>query len=396
MYQNGARKRRIENALVARHGETERLAAIIEAAQNDPQDPAASPPSTKRPKKEESVPRNRGAAKRRGAAASVDWEPPVKRPTPDVVPARHGKKAATPTAQFNPAFKRALFLYTTKQHKQQLQQPVEIVEEGSDDEIITGKKDYSETSCFKNGVCTVTSNLCINTVQFTNVFGGQLTDKLPGNRLVIRIGNQRYTLITYSSGKIILTNYFYLIDNSLVYMLFVHLIILIYALGIGTISDDSEDGRLRVLFLVENCIFSFQIAPQFFNNRFTTLGALQDTCASGNLPFRTTYDGIRAFHNFLRARLEADGLEISDSLFCKHDNFPSDLIKFSVRRIDFLNLQNYKSSASKKRNNNNFVNQHLAILVFRNGKMIVTGMQSREDLETTFKILFAIVGFFFV
>lgn len=268
-------------------------------------------------------------------------------------------------------------------------------------------------TCFKNAVCTITTNarpgqgpwtdFKIDIKQFTNIFGGQLTYKLPANRLVIKIGNQRYTIITFDSGKIILTNFFYLINNAYVYMLFVNLIQLLYALGIGTIgardSGDLDDHstnkkpEIRVRFLIENCIFSFQIAPHFFNRQFTQLYSRLEPLVSSNRNRR--YEGLDAFHEFLKNMLKSERYIFVSRANCKHDNFPSDLIKFTIRRTDYHRIAEFKSPASQKRNNNNFVSQNLAILVFRNGKMIVTGMQTSEDLETTFKILFAIVDFFF-
>lgn len=253
-------------------------------------------------------------------------------------------------------------------------------------------------SCFKNAVCTITTNLNIDIKLFTNVFGGQLTDKLPANRLVIKIGNQRYTIITYASGKIILTNFFYLVNNAAVYALFVNLIELLYALGIGSLKkkeaecDEGEAGRpkkeeIEILFLIENCIFSFQVAPLFFDRQF----ASQSSAPRRNMRI----EGLNAFHDFLAARLQSEAYTFVSNAYCKHDDFPSDLIKFAICRRDFSKLADFKSHASRRRNNNNFVQQRLAILVFRNGKMIVTGMQTCEDLETTFKILFAIVDFFF-
>ena len=277
------------------------------------------------------------------------------------------------------------------------------------DALLERDERFRLATCFKNAVCTITTNLKIDIKLFTNVFGGQLTDKLPANRLVIKIGNQRYTIITYASGKIILTNYFYLVNNSAVYVLFVNLIQLLYALGIGVLegenkndsfskNDSDEEEReapreISIWFLIENCIFSFQIAPHFFHRRFTQL---YDTLTSKRPPKQSLCaESLEAFHAHLKATLDADHYKFSSRPDSKHDHFPSDLIKFEIERTDFKKLAEFKSPASRKRNSNNFVVQKLAILIFRNGKMIVTGMQTCEDLETTFKILFAIVDFFF-
>ncbi|TXH07724.1 MAG: hypothetical protein E6Q06_01995 [Candidatus Moraniibacteriota bacterium] len=285
---------------------------------------------------------------------------------------------------------------------------------------IANEELFRASTCFKNAVCTVTTNLIFNLRLFTNVFGGQFTGKLPANRLVVKIGGHRYTIITYSSGKIILTNYFFLINNSAVYNLFVNLLELLYALGIAKLqpgtgycekckNDDDEDEtggscsqcqqrrQIEMLFLIENCIFSFQIAPHFFDRRFANIVHESESTLSMVLrkPRNMRAEGLSAFHDYLKSVLAAEHYQFTSSASCKHDNFPSDLVKFAIQRTDHAKLANYKSPASRKRNNNNFVMQRLAILIFRNGKMIVTGMQTCEDLETTFKILFAIVNFFF-
>ncbi len=212
----------------------------------------------------------------------------------------------------------------------------------------------------------------------------------------------------------------FLINNSAVYNLFVNLLELLYALGIAKLqpgtgycekckNDDDEDEtggscsqcqqrrQIEMLFLIENCIFSFQIAPHFFDRRFANIVHESESTLSMVLrkPRNMRAEGLSAFHDYLKSVLAAEHYQFTSSASCKHDNFPSDLVKFAIQRTDHAKLANYKSPASRKRNNNNFVMQRLAILIFRNGKMIVTGMQTCEDLETTFKILFAIVKFFF-
>lgn len=287
--------------------------------------------------------------------------------------------------------------------------------------MLEKEEEFRVSTCLKNAVCTIKcADMKINTQLFTNKFGGQLTGKLSGNRIVVKISNKRYSFITYSTGTIVLTNFFYFVNNSLLYSFFVNLIVYIYLNGIGEIvrsnddsdddSDDSDDDdsnkntiptqkhqeQLKISFLLENFIFAFQIAPQFFNNRFVQLYEELHAKAERTPHFQEPYlEKMQIFRDNLAKRMRDNNYDLQ-ARFCRRENFTAGQIQFSIRRSDWQSLKQYKSAAAQRRKKNNFDTQNVAILIFENGKMIVTGMQTHEDLEATFTLLFAIVDFFFV
>lgn len=288
--------------------------------------------------------------------------------------------------------------------------------------MLEKEEEFRVSTCLKNAVCTIKcADMKINTQLFTNKFGGQLTGKLSGNRIVVKISNKRYSFITYSTGTIVLTNFFYFVNNSLLYSFFVNLIVYIYLNGIGEIvrsndSDDSDNSdndsdddivkttipkkkhqeQLKISFLLENFIFAFQIAPQFFNNRFVQLYEELHAKAERTPHFQEPYlEKMQIFRDNLAKRMRDNNYDLQ-ARFCRRENFTAGQIQFSIKRSDWQSLKQYKSAAAQRRKKNNFDTQNVAILIFENGKMIVTGMQTHEDLEATFTLLFAIVDFFFV
>jgi hypothetical protein len=142
-------------------------------------------------------------------------------------------------------------------------------------------------SCFKNAVSTITTNLRINIVQFTNLIGGQLTNKLPGNRLVLVINGQRYSVICYATGRFVLTNLFFFNRLKEIYDYFISFCLLLLKRGIATLRDLNADPtwsangeapsappdgaperRLRIRFLIENCQFSFRFKNDAFQQKY--------------------------------------------------------------------------------------------------------------------------------
>ena len=98
-------------------------------------------------------------------------------------------------------------------------------------------------SCFKNAVCTITTNLHIDIKHFTNLIGGQLTSTLPGNRLVLVISGQRYSVICYESGKFVLTNLFFFNRLKDIYDYFINFCLLLIKRGIATLNPLDDDER---------------------------------------------------------------------------------------------------------------------------------------------------------
>lgn len=136
------------------------------------------------------------------------------------------------------------------------------------DDISTTKLDNSfRSSCFKNAVCTITTNLKININHFTNIIGGQLTSTLPGNRMVLVINGQRYSVIFYETGRFVLTNLFFFNRLKDIYDFFINFCLMLIKRGIATLKpvDDAREGPERVfkiLFLIENCLFSFRFKDE--------------------------------------------------------------------------------------------------------------------------------------
>lgn len=77
----------------------------------------------------------------------------------------------------------------------------------------------------------------------------------------------------------------------------------------------------------------------------------------------------------------------------KSEAFPADLVRLSIHR-DGTHLRLYKSPASTKRNKHNFERQNISLLIFNNGKIIITGMATRLDLVPFFDLMFAVCNFF--
>lgn len=143
------------------------------------------------------------------------------------------------------------------------------------DDINTSRMDnVFRASCFKNAVCTITTNLKININHFTNLIGGQLTSTLPGNRLVLVINGQRYSVICYNTGRFVLTNLFFFNRLKDIYDFFINFCLLLLKRGIATLTavDGTREGperRFRILFLVENCQFSFRFKDEVLLNKIS-------------------------------------------------------------------------------------------------------------------------------
>lgn len=272
-------------------------------------------------------------------------------------------------------------------------------------------------SCFKNAVCTITTNLNINIVHFTNILRGQLTSILPGNRLVISINGQRYSIICYASGKFVLTNLFFFNRLKDIYDFFINFALLLVANGIAKLTpiysgEDDEaaaiKNQLSIKFLVENCQFSFRVKNEHFQQRYLfnwkVVGNTSKDILEGNamLQERPPKTALLSLLEFIKIYLEAK-FHIVVEYKCKElgaqdksQAFPADLIRISVKRKYGEFLKKFKSTASSKRNKFNFQRQRMSLLIFNNGKVIITGMQTREDLVPIFDLMYAISNFFLV
>lgn len=346
--------------------------------------------------------------------------------------------------------------------------------------VINENENYQTMCCIKNIICNIKTNLNINLTKFTNFFGGQLTHKLPGNRLVVKINNQRYAFITYKTGFIILTNLFFLNDIEVLLDYFNSLFILCLKYGIANINDDEDDEiiddddedeyeknndkkkkdikqtqikKLKVSYLIENIHYSFQIDRTIYdqrrkesfvrslvdyiynslnentnivneNNNFVLYLQPNNNRLRRKRKKRNTISisGIKPTNQSLNSNnnnsiIEANNEETEDGMFelddgvinnsnmcgsrrfltaTSRDVFPADILKFKFERMNNECLASFKSVASAKRNKMiNFKFQNVSILMFCNGKLIITGCQTIEDVGNMCLLLTSILNFIF-
>jgi len=282
-------------------------------------------------------------------------------------------------------------------------------------------KNFKELVCFKNAICTISTNIEIDINKFNNYFGGQLTTSLPGIRVVISINGERYSYIIYGSGKIVLTNLYYINDMSSIYNYFNQLFLTCIKMKIGTIKKDETlvldyldttcssendltcnsvsidnahsqpDPRvyINIKYVVENFQFSFHIDTPIFMKTYKMFNSKSDAQA-----MRENEICANTLANHIYQRVEVNhNIGTYDSDVTK-ERFPADMITFYIWRPD-NNLMNTKSGASRKRKKNTFDKQTCSIHIFRNGKFILTGVQTKTDLEVIREIMLAIIEFFF-
>lgn len=258
---------------------------------------------------------------------------------------------------------------------------------------------FKRRSCFKNAVVSITTNLFINLVAYTAQMGGQFTSTVSGNRTGCLIDGERHSFTIFSTGNIILTNLFFLNDLQSIYSYFLSLLVTLVKKGIAHINEEPSHTRKRVItrtleatFLLENCQFSFQIIPIIFGTKYIyeRNGVY---CAEVN---RNALNNVKHYlSDHLRKhcilRNEPDPVKAR----VLRKTFPADLLCFTVMRqmcVDEFFI--VKSKASRKRNKDDYRDQHVSIHIFPNGKIIVTGMQTKEDLNPIFETMLALVHYF--
>ena len=251
-------------------------------------------------------------------------------------------------------------------------------------------KNFKELVCFKNAICTISSNTIINLTLFNNYYGGQLTNTLPGKRLIKTINGERYSFIIYGTGKIVLTNLYYMNDMNSVYNYFNNLILSCIKYKIAVVMGDTLGvKKLKIVYLIENFQFSFHIDTPIFMMSYQMFISKCDAAA--------LLENIKCTH---RLANHIYNVIISKYNICTFDyeiskeRFPADMITFYIWRTTNI-LYNNKSVASRKRKKNNFDKQTCSIHIFRNGKFILTGVQTKTDMCVVKEIMISIVKFFF-
>ena len=276
--------------------------------------------------------------------------------------------------------------------------------------------EYKHNTCLDNSILTINSNLYIDMKKLNNIIGGQFSKSLSGVRFMTYINNQRYSMIIFSSGKINITNLFYISEMQHIYNYIISMYIFMLYTNVAyfrkfgpeneayykysdDIFDDSYEyvhpytnrqkckknvsETLELDFLLENLNFSLQINEYMFKKKYST-----------NTEYERERSLINIF-NYLVSNLN----ELYDVTYCDYFSrpevrFPADLIKIYLERNFSNSLQLLKSKASRKRLKNNFSQQKISIHVFKNGKLIMTGGQTKEDLENLINIFHILFKYF--
>ena len=262
--------------------------------------------------------------------------------------------------------------------------------------------DFRRRSCFKNAVGSiVVEDFFIDLVAYTKKMGGQFTSTLAGNRTGCLINGYRHSFTIYSTGKVILTNLFFLNDLASVYVFFLSLFVTLMKEKIAHLNSEPSSLRrkvrertLKIMFLIENCQFSFQILPLIFKTKYlyevNGVYCAQTNRASLVELKKNLYEHLIANYHFFP---RGDQNPIKEQVLRK--NFSADLLQFTIeRKMCVQEFFTVKSRASKKRNKDNFKGQKISIHIFPNGKIIVTGMQTKEDLNPIFDTMLALVHYF--
>jgi hypothetical protein len=278
---------------------------------------------------------------------------------------------------------------------------------------------YKKTTCLDNIVCLIDTNLNINIKKLNNLIGGQLSSSLPAIRYVINIDGYRYVILIYSTGKIILTNLFFLNDMLPIYKYFYDFTIFLLYINVAsfkTLNQDLDwdqslfnyscrdkclkevDEEFQISFLIVNCAFSVHLNELYFKRKYKILDDQENPNRSLNLA------SLNHLFNYLIENIGKIGEDLkfmkknSEALFKLNEqkNFPADIIKLISIRSNYDKLCDVKSLASKKRKKNNFYQQTTSIHIFKEGKLSFTGAQTKDDVEHIFLILETIFNYFFI
>ena len=271
--------------------------------------------------------------------------------------------------------------------------------------------EFRSNSCLKNILCTVKTNLYIDIEAFNNLLGGQLTSSLPGVRYINLINDERYAIIIYDSGKIVLTNLFYINDLKSVTKFFYTFFLLLLYLKCAhfkkfgknnQIRYDSKDGSvivpyhnrtnckksspesLEISLLIDNCVFSLQINETDFERKINKINKFNQCW-------------LIVVSNFIVSNLTKFVTIFNYYNIQRHLNsgFPADMIKLTLKRNNPSLLSELKSDAAKKRKKNGYLEQLVSLHLFTNGKIIITGGQTKEDIVNLMLILKIIFEFFY-
>lgn len=228
------------------------------------------------------------------------------------------------------------------------------------------EEDFKTNSYFKNSICKITANLTLNLSKLICFIGGQYTKSIPAVRSVFCINSHRYSILIYSkednnNSTINLTNVFFIYKPQEVFDFINNFFIFCIINGIGVLKSD----ELKIEYLIENCHFSMQLIPAQESLRFY-----------GETDFQYN---INLFKYFKTRSENEIFYKIVDEQTTS-SSFPALIFKFTFERFNDEIIK-FKSDASKKRHQHNFLNQTVSMHIFNNSKYIITGGQTKEDLN---------------
>jgi hypothetical protein len=248
-----------------------------------------------------------------------------------------------------------------------------------------------------NVVLNISTNLKINLTRFVGLYGGNYSKILPAARRIVNIFGLRYSFLIHSTGTIILSNFHFLFNQSKLFSWIFSLLKSMIKNNVATINDDTN--KLKIKLLVENVCFASNID---ICKRFEQINKLQLTNISIHEAFRSQKQlNYGLLDRFLANLREIENVISVKSL--KRDRFPATIIKIKMKR-NWLELINYKSFASRKRKialtktnklENLYEIQNCTIEFFLNGKLTVTGSQSKEDFSNILHIFYVLFNTFF-
>jgi hypothetical protein len=169
--------------------------------------------------------------------------------------------------------------------------------------------------------------------------------------------------------------------------------------NVATINDGAQ--KLKIKLLVENfcCASHIDLCKRF--EQIKTMQHL-NLSIKDSIRLQKQLD-YELLDKFLANLNEIENLVSLKTL--KRKKFPARIIKIQLKR-NWLGLINHKSLASKKRKRalakistntieNLYQTQNCTILFFLNGKLLVTGSQTKQDLSNIMHIFFILFNSIF-
>ncbi len=250
-----------------------------------------------------------------------------------------------------------------------------------------------------NIVLNIKTNLSIDLKKFVSNYGGIYSKILPAARRIVNINGLRYSFLIYSTGIIILSNFHISFNQSELFSWIFSLLKTIIKSGIAKILD--ETNRLKVNLLVENicCASNIDLCK-----RFEKMKNLQNVDISLHQSFNLQKQlNYELLDSFMKNLLEIENVQ--SATVVKRNRFPAKIIKLKLKR-DWLELYKHKSDASRKRKivlakinrkkiQNLYEIQNCTIAFFLNGKLTITGSQTKQDFKNILQIFFVLFNSIF-